>query len=37
MWESECIMLTLDRTKITETSPSELNFSKRQLKYVSKH
>jgi large subunit ribosomal protein L22e len=30
------VVLTRDRTKITVTSPSELNFSKRQLKYLSK-
>lgn len=30
------VILTRDRTKITVSSPSEINFSKRQLKYLSK-
>jgi large subunit ribosomal protein L22e len=30
------VVLSRDRTKITVTSPAELNFSKRQLKYLSK-
>lgn len=33
---SNNVVLTRDRTKITVASPSELNFSKRQLKYLSK-
>ena len=28
--------MTRDRTKLTVTSPAELGFSKRQLKYLSK-
>lgn len=30
------VVLSRDRTKITVASPSEVNFSKRQLKYLSK-
>mmetsp|Transcript_8438 Transcript_8438/g.13016 ORF Transcript_8438/g.13016 Transcript_8438/m.13016 type:complete len:122 (+) Transcript_8438:55-420(+) len=30
------VTITRDRTKITVSSPSELGFSKRQLKYLSK-
>ena len=33
---SSNVVLSRDRTKITVTSPSEVNFSKRQLKYLSK-
>jgi large subunit ribosomal protein L22e len=30
------VVLTRDRTKLTVASPAELNFSKRQLKFLSK-
>jgi len=30
------VVITRDRTKLTIASPAELNFSKRQLKYLSK-
>ena len=30
------VVVTRDRTKLTIASPAELNFSKRQLKYLSK-
>ena len=30
------VVLTCDRTKISVSSPAELNFSKRQLKYLAK-
>jgi large subunit ribosomal protein L22e len=30
------VVLSTDRTKMTVTSPAELNFSKRQLKYLTK-
>lgn len=30
------VIITRDRTKVTVASPSELGFSKRQLKYLSK-
>jgi large subunit ribosomal protein L22e len=30
------VVISRDRTKITVSSPAELNFSKRQLKYLSK-
>jgi large subunit ribosomal protein L22e len=30
------VVITRDRTKLTVASPAELNFSKRQLKYLSK-
>jgi len=33
---SSSVVITKDRTKITVASPSELGFSKRQLKYLSK-
>eukprot|EP00934_Nitzschia_sp_Nitz4_P008346 Nitzschia sp. Nitz4//scaffold66_size103028//88477//89066//NITZ4_004512-RA/size103028-processed-gene-0.103-mRNA-1//1//CDS//3329556392//8336//frame0 len=33
---SNGVVITRDRTKLTVSSPAELNFSKRQLKYLSK-
>jgi large subunit ribosomal protein L22e len=33
---SNSVVITRDRTKLTVASPSELAFSKRQLKYLSK-
>ena len=33
---SNNVVITKDRTKLTVTSPSDLKFSKRQLKYLSK-
>lgn len=33
---SQNVVLTRDRTKLTIASPAELNFSKRQLKYLAK-
>jgi len=33
---SNNVVLTRDRTKLTVSSPSELGFSKRQLKYLAK-
>jgi len=33
---SQNVIITRDRTKLTVASPAELNFSKRQLKYLSK-
>lgn len=33
---SNNVVITRDRTKITVASPAELNFSKKQLKYLSK-
>lgn len=33
---SNNVVIARDRTKLTVTSPAELNFSKRQLKYLSK-
>jgi len=34
--ESNNVVLSLDRTKLTVASPAELGFSKRQLKYLTK-
>jgi len=36
MLAQNSIVITKDRSKLTVASPPELNFSKRQLKYLSK-